>query len=66
MDFAVPADHRVKLKEVEQKHEYLGLSKDLKKLCNIKVADIPIVMGHQRIGKINNKKKELEPEKMSG
>ena len=31
MDFAVPADHRVKLKESEKKDKYLDLARDLKK-----------------------------------
>ena len=30
-DFAVPADHRIKLKECEKKDKYLGLSRELKK-----------------------------------
>ena len=44
MDFAVPADHRVKLKENE-KDKYLDLGRELKKkLCNMKVTFIPIVI----------------------
>ena len=31
MDFAVPADHRIKLKESEKKDKYLDLAKELKK-----------------------------------
>ena len=34
VDFAVPADHRVKLKESEQRDKYLDLAKVLKKLSN--------------------------------
>ena len=30
MDFAVPAEHRVKLKESEKKDKYLDLSRELK------------------------------------
>ena len=45
VDFAVPADHRIKLKECEKKDEYLDLSKELKKLWNIQVTIIPIVIG---------------------
>ena len=45
MDFAVPADHRVKLKESEKKDKYLDLARKLKKLWNIKVMMIPIVIG---------------------
>ena len=31
MEFAVPADHRVKLKEKEKKDKYLDLARELKK-----------------------------------
>ena len=31
VDFAVPADHRIKLKECEKKDKYLDLAKELKK-----------------------------------
>ena len=31
VDFAVPADHRIKLKEYEKKDKYLDLSRELKK-----------------------------------
>ena len=31
MDFAVPADHRIKLKEYEKKDKYLNLARELKK-----------------------------------
>ena len=44
MDFAVPADHRIKLKEWEKKDKYLNLARDLKKLWNMKVTIIPIVI----------------------
>ena len=45
MDFAVPADHRVKLKENEKKDKYLNFAGELKKLWNMKVTFIPIVIG---------------------
>ena len=45
VDFAVPADHRIKLKECEKKDKYLDLARELKKLWNMKVAIIPIVIG---------------------
>ena len=45
VDFAVPADHRVKLKECEKKDKYLDLARKLKKLWNIQVTIIPIVIG---------------------
>ena len=44
MDFAVPDDHRIKLKEYEKKGKYLDLAMELKKLWNIKVTIIPIVI----------------------
>ena len=31
VDFAIPADHRVKLKENEKKNKYLDIAKELKK-----------------------------------
>ena len=45
MDFAVPADHRIKLKECEKKYKYLDLARELKKVWNMKVTIIPIVIG---------------------
>ena len=37
MEFAVPADHRIKLKKSEKKHKYLDLARELKMLWNKKV-----------------------------
>ena len=31
VDFAVPADHKIKLKECEKKYKYLDLARELKK-----------------------------------
>ena len=45
VDFAVPVDHRVKLKEYEKRDKYLDLARELKKLWNMKVTIIPIVIG---------------------
>ena len=45
VDFAVPADHRVKMKESEKKDVYFDLARELKKLWNMKVTVIPIVIG---------------------
>ncbi len=45
MDFAVPADHRIKLKECEKKDMYVDLARELKKLWNMQVTIIPIVIG---------------------
>ena len=41
--FAVPADHRINLKESEKKDKYLA--RELKKLWNMKVTIVPIVIG---------------------
>ena len=45
VDFAVPADHRIKLKECEKNDNYLDLARELKKLWNMQVIIIPIVIG---------------------
>ena len=46
LDFAVPVDHRVKLKDCEKREKYLDLARELKKLWNMKVMIIPIVIGN--------------------
>ena len=50
---AVPADHKVKLKESVKRDKYLDLAREVKQLWNIKVTVIPTVIGtlgsHQRI-----------------
>ena len=45
VDFAIPVDHRIKLKESEKKDKYLDLARELKKLWNMQVTIIPIVIG---------------------
>ena len=45
VDFAVPADHKIKLKECEKKDKYLDLARELKNLWNMKVTIVPIVIG---------------------
>ena len=45
MDIAVPSEHRIKLKESEKKDKYLDLARDLKKLLNMKVTIMRIVIG---------------------
>ena len=45
VDFAVPADHRINRKECEKKDKYLEFARELKKLWNMKVTIIPIVIG---------------------
>ena len=44
VDFAVPTDHRVKLKESEKKDKYLDLARELKRLWKMKVIVMPIVI----------------------
>ena len=45
VDFTVPADHRINLKESEKKDKYLNVARELKKLWNMKVTIVPIVIG---------------------
>ena len=45
IDFDLPADHRINLKESEKKDEYHDLARELKKLWNMKVTIVPIVIG---------------------
>ena len=45
VDFAVPADHRINLKKSEKKDKYLNLAREIKKLWNMKVTIVPIVIG---------------------
>ena len=45
MDFAVPAVNGIKLKECEKRDKYLDVARELKKLWNMKVTIIPIVIG---------------------
>ena len=44
VDFAVSADHRIKLKECEKKEKYFDHTRELKKLWNM-VTIVPIVIG---------------------
>ena len=45
MDFAIPADHKGKLKESGKKEKYLELAKELNEPWFIKVTFIAIVIG---------------------
>ena len=45
MDFPVPANHTVKLKECEKRDTYLDFARELKKLQNMKVTIMPNVIG---------------------
>ena len=44
VDFAVPTDHRMKLKVCEKKDKYFDLARELQKLWNMKVTIVPIVI----------------------
>ena len=45
VDFDVPADHKVKLKEGEKRDTYLDLAREQKKLWNMKLTVKPIIIG---------------------
>ena len=45
VDFAVPAENGIKLYEREKRDKYLDLARELKKLCNMQVTVISIVIG---------------------
>ena len=45
VDFAVPANHRTKLKESEKRDKYLDLARKLKKLRNMKVTIVLTMVG---------------------
>ena len=45
MDFAVSEDHRIQLKVGEKRDKYLDLVSELKKLWDMKVTVLPIVVG---------------------
>ena len=45
MDFAVLADHRIKLKGSEKQDKYVDLAREWKKLWNMKVTIIAIMIG---------------------
>ena len=44
MDFTVPADNREKIKESEKRNKHLGLARELRKMWNMRVTVIPIVI----------------------
>ena len=52
VEFAIPADHRLKLKEGEKKDKYFDLALELKKPWIMKVALIPVVIG--ALGTVTN------------
>ena len=44
VDFAVPGDHKVKIKESKNRDKYLDLAWELKKMLNIRMMEILIVV----------------------
>ena len=44
VDFGASSDHMVKMKESEKRGKYLDLARELKKLWNMKVTMIPVVI----------------------
>ena len=65
MDFAVPADCRVKVKEGEKRDKYLYLVREQKKLWNMKVTVMPMVVGvHGTVPK--NREKILDKLEIRG
>ena len=44
VDFLVPVDHSEKIKENEKRNKHLDLARELKKLWNMKVTVVPIVI----------------------
>ena len=55
IDFAIPYDTRVDSKEVEKIEKYLDLARELKKVWNMKVIVVPLV-----VGALGTPAKELE------
>ena len=45
VDFAVPADNRINLKECAKKDKYIDLAREVKKLWNMNVVIVPIMIG---------------------
>ena len=45
VNFAVSVDYRIKPKECEKKNKHLALAREVKKLWNMKVTIVPIVIG---------------------
>ena len=45
VNFTVPVDNRVKLKESQKRDKYVNLARELKRIWNMRVTVIPIVNG---------------------
>ena len=55
LDFDVPADHEVKIKEIEKTDKSVYIARKMKRLWNIRVTEIAIVIGPRRLGKMGLK-----------
>ena len=67
MDFVVPVDDRIKLKEREKKDKYLDFAGELKKRWNVKVTVILIIIGVLSTvskGGLEKKEDERRPSKL--
>ena len=66
VDFIVLKDHRVKIKGSKKTNKYLGLTRELKKLCSMRLMVIPIIVG--ALGMVPNslEKRLLELEIKTG
>ena len=65
VDFAVPAEHRIKVKECEKKYKYIDLARELRKLWNMQVTIVPIVI--DAFGSVTKRLlKELEDLEVDG
>ena len=64
MDFAVLAEHRVKLKESEKEDKYLDYAKESKQRWNMKVIVIPIVISS--LGTVSKGLVQLEDREIRG
>ena len=72
VDFAIPSDSRIETKEYEKLDKYQDLARELKKLWNMNVRVIPIIIGalgtipkdlHQRLKEIGIETKIVELQK---
>ena len=61
VDFAVLADHRIKIKESEKIKRDLDLARELKETWNMKVTVIPIVVS--RLGRVSEETRGIEDQK---
>ena len=56
--FAVPADHRMKIREIKKRVKYLELAREMKNVWNVRVTVIVIVVGAHRRDRSNWKSEE--------